>query len=75
MILKIVIELLKYCGVKLVKVVILLDKLFGRKVDFILDYIGVMIFKKFVVGYGLDYNEYYRNLLYIGVLKFEVYIK
>lgn len=73
--LKTVTELLKYRGAKSVKVVTLLDKPSGRKVDFIPDYIGVTIPKKFVVGYGLDYNEYYRNLPYIGVLKPEVYTK
>lgn len=37
------------------------------------DYIGFTIPNKFVVGYGLDFNEYYRNLPYIGVLKPEIY--
>ena len=37
------------------------------------DYTGYVIPNKFVVGYGLDYNEHYRNLPYIGVLKPEVY--
>ena len=37
------------------------------------DYVGFTIPNEFVVGYGLDYNEYYRNLPYIGVLKPEVY--
>jgi hypoxanthine phosphoribosyltransferase/bifunctional protein TilS/HprT len=36
-------------------------------------YVGKTIPKLFVVGYGLDYNEYYRNLPYVGVLKPEVY--
>ena len=39
------------------------------------DYTGYVIPNKFVVGYGLDYNEHYRNLPYIGVLKPEVYEK
>ena len=37
------------------------------------DYVGYVIPNEFVVGYGLDFNEYYRNLPYIGVLKPEVY--
>lgn len=39
------------------------------------DYVGFVIPNEFVVGYGMDYNEYYRNLPYIGVLKPEVYEK
>ena len=39
------------------------------------DYTGFVIPNEFVVGYGLDYNEYYRNLPYVGVLKPEVYNK
>jgi len=68
-------KLLFHRGARSVKVVTLLDKPSGRQVDFTPDYIGVTIPKKFVVGYGLDYNEYYRNLPYIGVLKPDVYTK
>jgi hypoxanthine phosphoribosyltransferase/bifunctional protein TilS/HprT len=68
-------KLLLHRGAKSVKVVTLLDKPSGRQVDFTPDYIGVTIPKKFVVGYGLDYNEYYRNLPYIGVLKPDIYMK
>lgn len=39
------------------------------------DYVGFTIPNEFVVGYGLDYDEYYRNLPYIGILKPEVYTK
>jgi len=39
------------------------------------DYTGYVIPNEFVVGYGLDYNEHYRNLPYIGILKPEVYAK
>ena len=55
----------------------LLDKPLGRdpKVTLQADYVGFEIPKEFVVGYGLDYDEYYRNLPYIGVLKPEVYEK
>lgn len=39
------------------------------------DYVGFVVPNEFVVGYGLDYNEYYRNLPYVGILKPEVYAK
>ncbi len=53
----------------------LLDKPEGRheSVTMTLDYTGAVVPKAFVVGYGLDYAERYRNLPYIGVLKREVY--
>lgn len=73
--LKKVMEMLSVKGAKSIKVVTLLDKPEGRVVDLVPDYIGFVIPKEFVVGYGLDYNEYYRNLPYVGVLKEEVYIK
>jgi hypoxanthine phosphoribosyltransferase/bifunctional protein TilS/HprT len=60
---------------KSVKVVTLLDKPTGRIVPFVPDYIGVTIPKAFVVGYGLDYNELYRNLPYVGILDPTVYTK
>ncbi len=50
-----------------------LDKPDRRKVDVPVDYVGFRIPDHFVVGYGLDYAERYRNLPYIGVLKPEVY--
>jgi len=53
----------------------LLDKPAGRIVEFLPKYIGVTIPKEFVVGFGLDYDELYRNLPYVGVLKPEVYKK
>ena len=58
-----------------VKVCTLLDKPSRRKVDMKPDYCGFTIPDKFVVGYGLDYAEYYRNLPEVGVLKEEVYNK
>ncbi len=73
--LKTITELFKHRGAKSIKVVTLLDKPSGRKVEFIPDYIGKTIPKKFVVGFGLDYNEFYRNLPYVGVLKPSVYSK
>ena len=68
-------DLIKYRGAKSVKVVTLLDKPSGRIIDFNPDYIGKVIPNKFVVGFGLDYEELYRNLPYIGVLKPKVYTK
>ena len=54
---------------------ILLDKPERREVDFQAGYVGFTIPNEFVVGYGLDYNEHYRNLPYVGVLKSEIYSK
>lgn len=68
-------ELLKYRGAASVEVVTLLDKPQGRTEEFVPKYIGVTIPKEFVVGFGLDYDEYYRNLPYVGILKQEVYKK
>ncbi len=68
-----IVELFKHRGAKSVKVVTLLDKPEGRLRPFQPKYIGKSIPKEFVVGYGLDYNEYYRNLPYVGILKPEVY--
>lgn len=51
----------------------LLDKPERRRCDTIPDYIGSKVPDKFIVGYGLDYAEKYRNLPYIGVLKSEIY--
>lgn len=56
-------------GAKSVKVVTFLDKPEGRKVKFVPDYIGKSIPKLFVVGYGLDFDEKYRNVPYVGILK------
>ena len=58
------------------KVVTLLDKPERRKpgVTVKADYTGFVIPNEFVVGYGMDYDEYYRNLPYIGVIKPEVYM-
>ena len=51
----------------------LLDKPARRLVDIPVDYIGFQIPDQFVVGYGLDYGERYRNLRFVGVLRPEVY--
>ena len=57
------------------KICTLLDKPSRRNPDVTLqaDYVGFTIDNHFVVGYGLDYNEYYRNLPYVGILKPEAY--
>ena len=67
------VEYLKLGGVHSVKTCTLLDKPSRREVDFTPDYSGYQIPDEFVVGYGLDYNEQYRALPYIGVLKPEIY--
>lgn len=56
-----------------VKIVTLLDKPAGRNAEVTADWTGFEVPNKFVVGYGLDFIENYRNLPYIGVLKPEVY--
>jgi hypoxanthine phosphoribosyltransferase len=66
-------ELLKTRNPTSVKICTLLNKPSRREVDVPLDYIGFDIPNEFVVGYGLDYNEIYRNLPFIGVLKVELY--
>ena len=67
------IDLFKYRKAKSIKIVTLLDKPSGRKVPLEADYVGFLVPDAFVVGYGLDYAERYRNLPYVGVLKKEVY--
>ncbi len=67
------VDLFKYRKAKSIKIVTLLDKPSGRKVNLEADYVGFEVPDGFVVGYGLDYSEKYRNLPYIGILKPEVY--
>ncbi|MBM7663439.1 hypoxanthine phosphoribosyltransferase [Bacillus mesophilus] len=69
------VELFKYRKAKSIKIVTLLDKPTGRKVDIKADFVGFVVPDEFVVGYGLDFAERYRNLPYIGILKPEVYTK
>ena len=59
------------------KICTLLDKPERRNpaVTLVPDYVGYVIPNEFVVGYGLDYNEHYRNLPYIGILRPEIYSK
>lgn len=58
-----------------IKLCTLLDKPARRKENVNVDYVGFEMPDEFLVGYGIDYAEYYRNLPYIGVLKPEVYEK
>ncbi len=55
------------------KLCTLLDKPARRQKEVKLDYVGYSIEDHFVVGYGLDYSERYRNLPYVGILKPAVY--
>ena len=64
---------LKERGAKSVKTCTLLDKPSRRVIDLVPDYSGCQIPDEFVVGFGLDYDEKYRNLPYVAVLKREVY--
>ena len=66
-------DYLKLRGARSVKTCALLDKPARRKVDFVPDYVGLEIPDEFVVGYGLDYDERFRALPYVGVLKPEIY--
>ncbi|MFV0381133.1 MAG: hypoxanthine phosphoribosyltransferase [Breznakia sp.] len=60
-------------GAKSVEVVSLLDKPERRTQDVQAEYVGFKIPNEFVVGYGLDFNQKYRNLPYVGILKREIY--
>ena len=66
-------EMLKTRKPKSVSIVTLLDKPERRVVDLTPDYVGCQVPDEFVVGYGLDYDQKYRNLPYIGSLKREIY--
>jgi len=68
-------SLLSDRGAHSVKCCTLLDKPDRRQVDMHVDYVGMVIPDEFVVGYGLDYDEKYRNLPYVGILKPSVYEK
>ncbi|MBE6620435.1 MAG: hypoxanthine phosphoribosyltransferase [Ruminococcaceae bacterium] len=68
-------ENLRGRGAHSVRTVTLLDKPSRREVNYKADYTGAEIPDEFVVGYGLDFDEKYRDLPYIGVLKSEVYTK
>lgn len=66
-------QYLKQKGAKSVRTCTLLDKPSRREVEFNPDYCGIEVPDEFVVGFGLDYDERYRALPYVGVLKPEIY--
>ena len=55
--------------VKSIKLISLLNKTMARKIEVQVDYMGFEVDDKFVVGYGLDYDQLYRNLPYIGYIE------
>lgn len=73
--LKYTVEYLKTKNPASIKICTFLDKPERRKADIHADYIGFTVPNLFVVGYGLDFDEEYRNLPYVGVLKPEAYTK
>lgn len=68
-------EILKTRGANSIRIATLLDKPERRVAPIAPDYVGCDVPDEFVVGYGLDYNQKYRNLPYIGALKRSVYEK
>jgi hypoxanthine phosphoribosyltransferase len=66
-------KMLRGRGPASLKIATLLDKPSRRTADIAADYVGFTIPDEFVIGYGLDYCEHYRNLPYIGVLRPSVY--
>lgn len=73
--LKYIYDMLSKRNPKSISIATLLDKPSRREADIKADYYGVNVPDAFVVGYGLDYNQFYRNLPYIGILKEEIYKK
>lgn len=68
-----ILELLQARGPKSIRLCTLFDKPDRRTADVKADYVGTVVPDEFIVGYGLDYSEKYRNLPFVGVLKPEVY--
>ena len=68
-----IVDILKSRNPNSVKICTFLDKPERRKADIKADYTGVSVPDEFVVGYGLDYDEKYRNLPFVGILKPEIY--
>ncbi len=66
-------KMFKNKGARRVTIVSLLDKPDRREFEIEADYVGFKVPNEFVVGYGLDYNQLYRSLPYVGVLKPEIY--
>ncbi|WP_373894559.1 hypoxanthine phosphoribosyltransferase [Virgibacillus natechei] len=71
--LRYLVDLFKYRKANSIKIVTLLDKPAGRSAAIKADFVGFEVPNEFVVGYGLDYDESYRNLPYIGILKPGIY--
>ena len=68
-----ILELLQSRGPRSIRLCTLFDKPVRRTVDITADYVGTTVPDAFIVGYGLDYDEKYRNLPFVGILKPEVY--
>ena len=68
-----IVDILKRRNPSSVKICTFLDKPERRAADIKADYVGAQVPDEFVVGYGLDYDEKYRNLPFVGVLKTEIY--
>ena len=68
-----VVRLLKYRSAASVEIACLLSKDDARKVEVPVKYLGFSIKNEFVVGFGLDYKQMYRNLPFVGILKEEIY--
>ncbi len=68
-------DLLESRGARSVRIAALLDKAERREKEVEVNYVGFKCPNEFVVGFGLDYDQKYRNLPYIGVLKEEIYTK
>lgn len=68
-------EILRARNPASIRICTLLDKPERREVDIKADYVGISVPNEFVVGYGLDYDELYRNLPFVGVLRPEIYDK
>ncbi|EHJ52676.1 hypoxanthine phosphoribosyltransferase [Streptococcus macacae] len=68
-------DMFKYRQANSVKIATLFDKPEGRVVEIAADYVCYDVPNEFIVGFGLDYAENYRNLPYVGILKEKVYSK
>ncbi|MFA9413682.1 MULTISPECIES: hypoxanthine phosphoribosyltransferase [Streptococcus] len=68
-------DMFEYRKAASIKIVTLIDKPEARVIDIQADYVGCRVPNEFLVGFGLDYEEKYRNLPYIGILKEDVYNK
>jgi hypoxanthine phosphoribosyltransferase len=66
--LRTILDMFRFRGARTVKLCALLDKRQRREVEVTVDYCGFEIEDRFVVGYGLDFDERYRNLSYVGYL-------